>query len=146
MNRVFRSAVAMVLSSLVVSCVAMPEQALSELEDAYRANDIEAAVAAKDFAASARLMLAKFSPEFAENADLVMETAEIIEHAYREEILKSGFPDSGQNDCSVIAKESLAENLVVLEEKCAAMDGELSRQKTLVSFVGESWKVVGPYE
>lgn len=125
------------------NCLASPEEALSRLEEAYRAGDIEAAVAAKDFRTEARLMLLDINPEFADDPELVTKTAEILELAFRKELAESGFPDFDGLECAVVSQEELNEWLVVAEEKCVFPDGGHSLQKMLVSNTNGTWKVVG---
>ena len=127
----------------VAACLASPEEALTKLEDAYRAGDIEAAVAAKDFQTEGHLMLMDMNPELADDVELIAQTAEILELAFRKEIAESGFPNFDGIECSVVSQEDVSRGLVIAEEKCVFPDGGHSLQKILISNTNGSWRVVG---
>jgi hypothetical protein len=69
-----------------------PEGAILMLEDAYRRKDLDAAVAAKDFTAEARLMLSRLRRGWERDAEVLKRTAEVLELAFRAE-KKERWPD-----------------------------------------------------
>ena len=56
-----------------------PEDAVRALEQAYIQRNADAAVAAKDFVEEARLMLQNMNPSLANDADILKQTAEVLE-------------------------------------------------------------------
>jgi hypothetical protein len=120
-----------------------PEAALAALEDAYNRKDIEAAVAAKDFSFEAREMLISLKslssplPE-----DIVKQTADVLELAFRKQVEVQGFPDFTQLRCRVVSKKELRDNVVELVEECRFPDGGTSRQ-VMHAYRNESgWRIV----
>src|SRR5215469_16168159 len=105
-----------------------PEAALAALEDAYNRKDIEAAVATKDFAREAREMLISLKglPHPLDD-DLVKQTADVLELAFRKQMEVQGFPNFTDLHCKVVSKKELREDLVELVEECLFPDGKKSR-------------------
>ena len=56
-----------------------PEGALLKLEDAYRARDIEGAVACKDFRREADMMLSRMGSPLVKDEEMVSEIAKVLE-------------------------------------------------------------------
>ena len=119
-----------------------PEAAVRSLESAYVRKDIEAAVAAKDFATEALLMLKKISPELSNDQEILKQTAEVLELTYRNEMQTTGFPDFSNLKCSFESKVELAPDLVKLTEVCVFPDGGKSVQDVHVSKGESGWHVV----
>lgn len=119
----------------------IPEGAVRSLEAAYMREDIEAAVAAKDFLTEARLMLEHLTPDCVTEAG-VEEAAEVLELAFRAEMGKEGFPDFVGARCSFLAREKLTPSLVRLTEECIFADGE-KVVRDVFAFKGRGgWRVV----
>jgi hypothetical protein len=120
-----------------------PERALATLEDAYRAKDMNAAVAAKDFRFEAHELLLNLKnlPERADEA-LIMQTAEVLELAFRKQIEVNGFPDFARVRCQVISKTNLRDNLVELMEECIFPDGGKSTQTLHFAKNESGWHLV----
>jgi len=97
-----------------------PEDALRRLEDAYRAKDLELAVACKDFEREAKIMLAQ-------------KTAQTLEQAYRAQIQRTGLPDMKGVQCKVVKKQPGAGDLVTLTERCRWPDGSQSEDRVSVA-------------
>ena len=90
-----------------------PTGAILALEAAYRARDLEAAIACKDFMAEAELMLRRMRlPEIDEQ--IVTETARVLELSFRQFIHNHGFPSFDGVDARFPYAETLADNLVLL--------------------------------
>lgn len=127
---------------------ATPEGAIRELEDAYRDRDIERAVAAKDFALEARLMLEGLeakngSPGLADES-LVRQAAEVLELSYRKSIEDAGFPAMEGVECSFPSKRDVKPGIVEVTERCQYPDGGLSEQRLLVGRTDRGWRVLYP--
>jgi hypothetical protein len=120
-----------------------PESALASLETAYQEKDIEAAVAAKNFVAEARMMLQTINAKMASDDSVVAKTAETLELAFRQEIRDNGFPDFEGLKCSVANRVEVASDVVKLTEVCLYPDGGKSRQELFVAKNGSSWGVAG---
>jgi hypothetical protein len=121
-----------------------PEAALSALEDAYRDRDIEAAVALKDFFTEAQLMLGQLpAGQLSGDAEILAQTAEILELSFRKEIRDNGFPKFSGLYCRVVDKKTNADGLVHLTEECRNLGIILSRQYLIASFREGKWRIVG---
>jgi hypothetical protein len=123
-----------------------PEGAILCLEDAYRAKDVDAAIACKDFRTEARLMLEKFGklPKDKIDTELVGKTAEVLELAYRQEMKKNGFPDMTGVTSTFPTKEPHQQDIVVVTAVCKYPDGGTSQQKILVALTDKGWRVLNP--
>jgi hypothetical protein len=120
-----------------------PEGAILCLEDAYRRRDIEAAVACKDFITEAKLMLQKFDEKVRSDPEILKETAETLELAYRKEMSQS-WPDFANLESFFTDKQPYAEKVVMLTEVCRFPDGLTSRQQILVGKTAKGWRVLNP--
>jgi hypothetical protein len=129
-----------------------PEDAVQRLEAAYRGKDLEAAIAAKDFTAEARLMLRNLAhqhpdrPNFSEDPEIVTKTAEVLELGFRQEIKQNGFPDFTGVHCSFDPHETLADDLVVIHETCTFPDGGKTKQRINVARTPHGWRVLNPLD
>jgi len=120
-----------------------PQSAIRSLEEAYINKDIEAAVAAKDFTEEARLMLLGLKAEFAEDPELVRQTAEVLELSFRNDIKATGFPDFSDLKCSQGEAETISPSLVKVTERCVSPDGGTSTQDLRVFNGAQGWRVIG---
>jgi len=68
-----------------------PEDAVRALEEEYVRRDADAAVAARDFTEEARRMLVRLGSGLDGEADILKQTAEVLELGYRTELKKSTF-------------------------------------------------------
>jgi hypothetical protein len=120
-----------------------PQNAIRSLEAAYHNKDIEAAIAAKDFQEEARqILLRTENPESAKDAELVMETAGVLELAFRKEVEVSGFPDFADLKCLLSAPEDVTTNMVRVIECCTYPDGSTSVEDLYVFNSAQGWRVV----
>jgi len=121
-----------------------PEGAILCLEDAYRKKDIEAAVRCKDFTTEAKLMLQSVGQRLADDQEIVAETAETLELAFRAEMSESGFPDF--SNCSSTFTDRQPYNgladVVQVTEICIFADGTTTKNLLGASRTEEGWKVV----
>jgi hypothetical protein len=123
-----------------------PEGAIRALENAYRAKDIELAVAAKSFELEARVMLLGLDALANSNLsnDLITQTAEVLELAYRKEIVSSGFPDFVGVESKFSSKREVLPGVVEVKEQCRYPDGQVSAQRIMVGNTGSGWRVLNP--
>jgi hypothetical protein len=119
-----------------------PEAAIKALEAAYANRNIADAVAAKDFDEEARLMLLRIKPELAEDADVLKQTAEVLELSFRKQIDKDGFSDFTTLKCSLSMPDHVSETLVKVTETCLWPDGITSVEDLHVSKGANGWRVV----
>ena len=119
-----------------------PEDALRRLEDAYRARDIELAVACKDFEREAAMMLGQLKSTKDAGIELVQKAAQTLELAYRAEIARTGLPDMKGVQCAVVKKQPGPGDLVTLTERCRWPDGSKSEDRVAVASSSAGWRVV----
>jgi hypothetical protein len=133
-------------TAVIAHDFATPEGAILCLEDAYRAQDIEKAVACKDFQTEARLMLAKLQKIPLADADpeLIQKTAEVLELGFRKQVRTEGFPNMNGVLSTFPAQEPVHENIVVVTEECRYPDGNTSKQRILVGKTKDGWRVLNP--
>ena len=120
-----------------------PEGAILMLEDAYRRKDLDAAVAAKDFTAEARVMLSRLRRPWSADAEVLKRTAEVLELAFRAQ-LKERWPDFSGIKSRFPHKENYAgaDDIVAVTEVCTFLDGGTSTQKLLVAKTPNGWRVL----
>ncbi len=120
-----------------------PEAAVAALEDAYKQKDVDAAIDAKDFTFEAREMLISLknlpNPP---DEDLVKQTANVLELAFRKQVETRGFPDFTQLRCQVVSKKELRDDLVELVEECVFPDGGKSSQTLHACKNASGWHIV----
>ena len=123
-----------------------PEGAIICLEDAYRANDIEAAVACKHFPTEARLMLESINPDFASDEEIVATTAEVLEAGFRAEVEENGFPDFSGVISSFGPREPYKgrDDVVQIKETCRAHGAEVSDIVKVANVDGKWYVVIVP--
>ena len=120
-----------------------PEGAILCLEDAYRKRDIEAAVAAKDFRASARRVLEKSKLRAGITDEIVGKFAATFEKAFRAETV-SRWSDFDDLESFFPKREVVAEGIVSVTEVCRFPDGFFSHQEILVVETPSGWRVLHP--
>ena len=125
-----------------------PEGAILMLEDAYKKKDIEAAVAAQDFVAQAKLMLTNMGKGLEKDADIMKQTAEVLELSFRAQMKKEGFPnfDGLKSRFPKKKEHPKFKEMVEVTEVCTFPDGGESTQKMLVAKTEKGWRVVIPIE
>lgn len=129
-----------------------PDRAIQRLESAYRAQDLEAAVAAKDFRAEAGLMLQSLAheqagtPDMSQDQEVLTKTAEVLELAFRKQITQEGFPDFSHVNCSIARRAKVTDDLVVVHEICTLSDGRRSGQRLNVARTPKGWRVLNVIE
>jgi hypothetical protein len=131
---------------MIKSDFTTPEGAILKLEDAYRAGDIEAAVACKDFRLEARLMLEERGLLSKDKSDeeLIKTTAEALEASYREIVWENGPPEFKGVTSTFPKKEPYQEDIIIVTEVCHYPDGGTSEQRIMVGKTAGGWRVLSP--
>lgn len=114
------------------------------IEDAYRRRDLEAVVAAKDFAMEARTMAAELQPALRNDPKVVASIAQGLEAAFRAEFAANGFPQMAGVTSSFpqVEKYLAFQDVVIVTETCRYLDGRSSTQKILVGKTNRGWRVL----
>ena len=122
------------------------QEALHALEDAFRQEDLEQAVACKDFHAEARLLLQQVLPELADQQEIIQQVAEELESVFRTTMQEEGFPDLQGIETQVVQVDPLPENegIYVATELQRFPDGTIGLFQVLMSQGEEGWKVLIP--
>lgn len=120
-----------------------PEGAILCLEEAYRRHDLEAAVASKDFATEAKLMLQGVGEGLDADGEIAAKTTEVLELAFRQEV-QNAWPDFTKSQSYFVEQEPYKDNIVAVTEICHYTDGGTSRQKLLVAKTANGWRVLHP--
>ncbi len=116
-----------------------PEKAIETLLAAYQALDIDAMVAAKDFAIDSRLFWEELGLPVTEKQKKESEGA--FEANFRKE-MQERIPDYRGMDYRFSACDQLQENLVVLTLEFHLPDGRKGKKKLPVFKTGSGWKAV----
>ncbi|GEM_PF-4371991 len=125
---------------------ATAQEALHALEEAFRQEDLDQAVACKDFHAEARIMLRQINPELASDEQVLQEAAETLEAAFRAAMQEEGFPDLKGVVTEIVQLESLPEEqgIYVATELQQFPDGTIGLQQILMYEGDQGWKVLVP--
>ena len=113
------------------------------LEDAYTANDLEAAVGCKDFENEARIMLARME-NMPKDEETVKSAAQALEASFRNYMQTNGMPGFDGVKRAFPSREFLDERTVVITEICAHPDGRKTLDRLVVTRFGENEWRVGP--
>jgi len=119
-----------------------PEDAVRALEQAYIQKNADGAVAAMDFVEGGRQLLQETNPALANDAEIIKQTAEVLELSFRNELRTKGFPDFGRLKCSFVGKAQISPGLIKLTEECVFPDGGKSIQDLIVMKRDLGWRVV----
>ncbi|MDQ0606250.1 hypothetical protein QFZ83_000421 [Variovorax sp. W1I1] len=119
-----------------------PEKALTSLENALTAKDIEAAVRSKAFMKEAEGMAIERLKERA-TREIIESLSRSLEMSYRLEIKKAGFPNFAALKCSA-KHELLGPDVAVLSERCIFPDQGHSVQRLKAYRIGTEWKIGEP--
>lgn len=130
-------------SSTFAHDLTTPEGAILCLEDAYRSENLEAAINCKDFNTEARLMLESLGTDFSDDQEILSTTAEVLELGFRSEMEK-GFPTFHGITSTFANKKPFQgrDDIVEITETCRHKNGTTTTNKLLVAKTAEGWKVV----
>ena len=118
-----------------------PEGAILCLEDAYRRQDIEAAVLAKDFKTEAKLLLQKTGFKDCINDEMIAKMADVVELSFRKHT-SACWPNFDGLESFFPKKTELSEGIVAVTEVCRFPDRFFSRQEILVAKTTSGWRVL----
>jgi hypothetical protein len=119
-----------------------PEDAVRALEEAYVRRDTDAAVAARDFTEEARRMLVRLGPGLEGEADILKQTAEVLELGYRNELKKSTFRRFEGVRCAITSVVPVEEKLVKVLENCTLKSGQVAEEILFVARTANGWRVI----
>ena len=132
----------LVARPLMAADYSTPQGALLALEHAYVAQDIEAAVAAKNFTFEGAAMLRNLKSIPDPDPELIQEAAKVLELSFRKHMDTNGFPQFGELKCRVTGTKQLAPDLVELTEECVFPDGYVAQELVHAAKTGDRWGVV----
>jgi uncharacterized protein YegJ (DUF2314 family) len=118
-----------------------PEGAILCLEDAYDEQDIEKAIACKNFEEEARMLLLKMNDRFSGN-EILQTTADILRVSFIRSLEEDGFPVFKDLRRAYPYRKKITDNLYLITEVCIFPDGGKSQQQ-IYTFKGEDgWRVL----
>ena len=124
---------------------ATPEGAIVLLETAFNEENIEKAMACKDFRKEAELMLAKIGvPNL--NESLIENTAETLKLSFLKMLQDNGIPKFHNIKQAFPKREVVSENHMIITEVCYQLDGIKTVQRLNTYNNGNGWKVLSPAE
>ena len=115
-----------------------PEHAVESLLAAYQSQDIEAMVAAKDFASDSRLFWEGLGLPVTEKQRSNSVVA--FESNFRKQMAEDGIPDYRGVEHLIAEREELQTNLVIITLDCTWPDGRQRRLKLPTLKAGHEWK------
>jgi hypothetical protein len=121
-----------------------PEAAVLSLEEAYRARDISSAVKCKDFRTEAMLMLEKLNPELAKDEEIIVQTTEVLELAFRAEMKQKGFPDFSGVTSTFTNKRAFRDrsDIVEMTETCIRGGSATTTNQVILAKTETGWRMV----
>ncbi|GAA3939522.1 DUF2314 domain-containing protein [Chitinophaga oryziterrae] len=118
-----------------------PEGAILCLEDAYDEQDIEKAIACKNFLEEARLLLHNMNNSTG-NEDILGSTADVLRLSFIKNLMQEGFPVFKDLSRAYPQREKITDNLYLITEICTFPDGGRSTQKIYTFKEDDEWKVL----
>lgn len=118
-----------------------PEGAILCLEDAYDEQDMEKAIACKNFLEEARLLLYKTNDSIG-NEDILESTADVLRLSFIKNLMEEGFPVFKDLSRAYPQREKITEELYLITEICTFPDGGRSSQKIYTFKEDDEWKVL----
>jgi hypothetical protein len=124
---------------------ATPVEAVERLEAAVRRGDEAEAVACQDFRWAARLLLEtlKGSGESV-TPQMIDETAELLETAFKREMQSGGLPEQLTERCQAREGPTLSRNLVLVFQRCVRSGSADVGQELRVGRSAQGWRVLLP--
>jgi len=119
-----------------------PEGAILSLEKAYIDQNIDAALACKDFHEEAKSLLSAMKMEIDE--DIINETAEVLKLSFINSIEENGFPDFSTIQNAFPERKKIDDTHWVITEVCWYPDGGKSVQLLNTYKSPKGWVVLGP--
>lgn len=122
-----------------------PEGAILCLEDAYDEQDIEKAIACKNFHEEARLLLMKMNDRF-NSEDIIESTAEVLRLSFIKNLDDNGFPVFRHLLRAFPQRKRITDDLYIITEVCIFPDGGKSMQQLYTFRDEDGWKVLNVAE
>lgn len=119
-----------------------PEGAILSLENAYDEQNLDKAIACKDFYTEAKLMLNRMS-NLVDDEEIIKQTAEVLELSFIKHTTENEWPKFEGLKRAFTDREKINENYWIITEVCWFPDGGKSIQKLGTSKTTDGWKVVG---
>lgn len=118
-----------------------PEGAILSLENAFDEQDIDKAVACKDFYTEAKLILSGMNSEIIDE-DIVKQTAEVLELSFVKHTTEGEWPNFSDLKRAFTNREKVNDNYWIITEVCWYPDGGKSVQRLGTSKTADGWRVV----
>lgn len=122
-----------------------PEGAIVKLEKAFDRDDLEGAIACKDFQKEAELMLAKMGKENL-NDEIIEKTAEVLKLSFIKSLQENGMPKFKDLRQAFPKRELVEQNHMIITEVCYYPDGGRSKQRLNVVKTEAGWRVLSPVD
>ena len=119
-----------------------PEGAILAIEQAYINQDLNAALACKDFYEEAKSLLSVINMEIDHN--IINETAEVLELSFINSIEEHGFPDFSTVQNAFPERKKIDDTHYLITEVCWYPDGGKSVQLLNTYKSPKGWVVLGP--
>tara|TARA_B100001939_G_scaffold340090_1_gene347701 strand:- start:417 stop:932 length:516 start_codon:yes stop_codon:yes gene_type:complete len=118
-----------------------PSKTVLTLQEAYRNEDIEAAVSCNDFVAEARIKLAEHTNE---DDDLINVTAKQLEKDFRDKIRRGGFPDVSEikSEFGEPTQHETHSDVTQITETVSWSNDRKSTENYSLVKSGSEWKLV----
>ncbi|MCR6639923.1 MAG: DUF2314 domain-containing protein [Sporocytophaga sp.] len=120
-----------------------PEGAILLIEEAFDEDNIEKAIACKDFHAEAELMLSKLCKGDL-GKEIVAQTAEVLKLSFIKSLQDGGMPKFKGIIRAFPKREKISENHLIVTEVCYYPDGGKSVQRLNTYKTQYGWKVLNP--
>lgn len=120
---------------------ATPEGAIVKLEEAYNADNIEAAIACKDFVKEAELTLTKMGKGQL-GGEVIEKTAELLQLSFLKSMQDNGIPKFIGVRRAFPKREKVDDNHYIITEVCYYPDGYKSEQRLNTYKTDIGWKVL----
>lgn len=120
-----------------------PEGAIVKIEQAFNENNIEKAIACKDFNKEAELMLAKMGKDGLEN-EMIEKTAELLKLSFIKSLQDNGIPKFNNIKQAFPKREKINDKHIIVTEICYYADGGHSIQRLNTYKSDDGWKVLNP--
>ncbi len=118
-----------------------PEGAILALEEAYNQDNLEMALACKDFKAEASLMLKKFD-NIPNTQDIIKQTADTLKLSYIASLRKEGMPKFTNIKRAFPKREAIDDKHIIVTEVCTYPNYGKSVQRLMTYKSDQGWKVL----
>lgn len=120
-----------------------PEGAIVKLEDAFDADDLDRAIACKDFTKEAEMMLKKMDRADL-GSEIIDKTAEVLRLSFIKSLQENGIPKFNGVKRAFPKREKIDDNHMIITEVCYYPDGGHSTQRLNTYKSANGWKVLSP--